>query len=628
MASAEGRPPQRRPGRPARAHVREGVVRPPRPGQSLAERLPVVARDWDTAGNGGIGASQVAWRSSLLAAWRCHRCGFCGENTVAGRVQIFLRRGPGFGCRRCSIERRDRPEPGRSLAEVRPDVAAQFHVELNAPLAATDLTFGSDRKVYWHCAAGLGHAPYLQSVSNRRKSGCPACVNRVVTETNSLLAVSPQIAAQWHPGMNGSVGPGDVVAGSNRRVWWRCARGHEWQAQVSTRVAQRTGCGLCCRRQQSGAEVALFAELHELLVPLLGAGAVRRHVRPERVEARVARCDVLIAGLSGSVVVEYDGAYWHRDRTEQDRKKALAIRRAGHRVVRVREAPLRSLSPDDVVVGHGSKAHAAAAAVVRRMQEREWLPSGASGAVAEYVKAGRPCGAELCSALLADVDRPDLGDESLAATHPAVAQEWDFQANGALTPRQVSASTSALSWWVCPLGDRYPCAPRERAGGRGCSVCSGKRVSSRTSLASCRPDLAAEYMPQGGRGADTIGVGSHARVLWRCGACAHQWRAVLRSRTRGGAGCPACAGKVATSSVNLAAVYPAVARTWHPTMNGALRPAEVRPKSNRIVWWLCAACGDPFKGAVADRVVAKHVCCAACARARSWLSRAAKDLQS
>jgi hypothetical protein len=624
MMSAKSTLRQDHPGKAARKHVRDGVARPPRPGQSLAERLPLVARDWDTAGNGGIGADQVAWRSSLLAAWRCYRCGYCGENTVAGRVQICLKRGPEYGCRRCSIGRRDRPEPGASLAEVWPDKAAEFHDELNAPWTAADLTTGSDRKMYWHCVAGLDHAPYLQSVSNRRKSGCPICVNRVVTAANSLLARFPQIAAQWHPSKNGALGPSEVVAGSNRRVWWRCARGHEWQAHISTRVAQRTGCGIC-RRQQSGVEVALFAELHELLVPLLGQRAVRRHVRPDRVERKIARCDILVTGPGGAVVVEYDGAYWHRDRSGPDRKKALAIRGAGYGMVRVREAPLLPLHPDDVVIDEGAGGHAAASAVLRRMLERQWLPSQLSSVVEEYTAAGRLCGAEFCAGLLADVERPDFGDESLAVTHPAVAAEWDFEANRTLTPRQVKAHTSASVWWICPLGDRYSCAPRERATGRGCSVCSGKRVNARTSLAACRPDLTAEYVSRNERSADDIGIGSHARVLWRCSTCAYEWRAILRSRTRSGAGCPACAGKVATASVNLAAVYPAVAATWHPTKNGGLRPVEVRPKSNKIVWWLCPDCGKPYKGAIVDRVTAKHPCCGPCARIRARAIRRTQE---
>ncbi|MFH9479521.1 zinc-ribbon domain-containing protein [Streptomyces anulatus] len=257
------------------------------------------------------------------------------------------------------------------------------------------------------------------------------------------------------------------------------------------------------------------------------------------------------------------------------------------------------------------------------MVERGWLSAHVASAAQEYVAAGRSLGAELCAVLLEDVDHRDLGADSLAVTHPGLADEWDVEANGTLTSRHLGVTTSAVCWWICPSGDRYPCAPRERVAGRGCSVCSGKRVNARTGLAALRPDLAAEYVPQEGRSADGIGVGSHRRVLWRCGTCSYEWQAILRSRTRVGAGCPACAGKVATASANLAVVYPAVAAIWHPVLNGDLRPEDVRPKSNKAVWWLCPDCEKPYQEKVVDRVVARHSCCAACARLRSWNARRA-----
>ena len=46
------------------------------------------------------------------------------------------------------------------------------------------------------------------------------------------------------PGQNGSLAPHDVMAGTRRKVWWRCDRGHEWQAAVSSR-AVGTGCPVC-----------------------------------------------------------------------------------------------------------------------------------------------------------------------------------------------------------------------------------------------------------------------------------------------------------------------------------------------------------------------------------------------
>lgn len=590
------------------------MPRRPKQGQSLDERAPEVARDWDVAGNGGVLASQVAWRSSLLASWLCHRCGHRGENTIAGRTQIFLKRGGEYGCRRCSIKRRDRPRPGKSLAEVWPDKAAEFDTERNAPWTPADLTTGSSRKMYWRCTAGLGHGSYLQMVSNRRKSGCPACANRVVTGSNSLQAVAPDIAAQWHPAKNGDLQPSDVVAGANQRVWWRCVRGHEWQAYVSTRVHQGTRCPSCSQRHRSGAEIALFAELHEVLVPHLGTGAVRRDQRIRNVEERIGRCDVLVVVQERVVVVEYDGAYWHRNRIKADRKKGLAVRRAGHSMIRVREAPLGVLHEDDIVVTPGADAHVAAVAVLKRMLQSGWLPDELTQVVEDYAASGKRVGTVLCTTVLADVEHEDRGADSLAVTHSELAAQWDLEANGNLTPRHVTSGSYSLVWWTCPLGDSYQAAPAERVRGRGCPVCSGKQVTSRNSLAACRPDIAAGYSPENPKPADQVTVGTHTLVMWRCAACAHRWKASVKSRTRLGAGCPACAGMVATATVNLAAVYPAVAATWHSDRNGELRPNLVRPRSNKIVWWLCPACDKPFEAQVSERAIAKFLCCGTCAR--------------
>ncbi|MGI5484734.1 hypothetical protein [Streptomyces lavendofoliae] len=104
------------------------------------------------------------------------------------------------------------------------------------------------------------------------------------------------------------------------------------------------------------------------------------------------------------MVVEYDGAYWHRGRIGPDREKALVVRDAGYRMVRVREAPLKELAPDDVVIGPKAGAHADASAVLGRMVERGWLPARAASVAEEYAAAGQLRGAELCAALLDEVD--------------------------------------------------------------------------------------------------------------------------------------------------------------------------------------------------------------------------------
>ena len=52
-----------------------------------------------------------------------------------------------------------------------------------------------------------------------------------------------------------------------------------------------------------------------------------------------------------------------------------------------------------------------------------------------------------------------------------------------------------------------------------------------------------------------------------------------------GTGCPMCSGRVATPSTSLAALSPELAREWHSTANGDLRPRDVRPAAYIRVRW-------------------------------------------
>ena len=50
----------------------------------------------------------------------------------------------------------------------------------------------------------------------------------------SLLRNNSELAKEWHPTKNGSLTPADLTLGSNKRVWWICSKGHEWQARGYT----------------------------------------------------------------------------------------------------------------------------------------------------------------------------------------------------------------------------------------------------------------------------------------------------------------------------------------------------------------------------------------------------------
>jgi len=51
---------------------------------------------------------------------------------------------------------------------------------------------------------------------------------------------------------------------------------------------------------------------------------------------------------------------------------------------------------------------------------------------------------------------------------------------------------------------------------------------------------------------------------------------------------------------NLAVLYPDIAKEWHPTKNGGLKPSEIAPYSNKKVWWICNK-GHEWRQAIGHR---------------------------
>ena len=119
----------------------------------------------------------------------------------------------------------------------------------NGETAPTALSFGSNRSVWWRCEKGHEWQAQIGEMS-RSASGCPVCAGKTVLRGyNDLASQYPEIAAQWDAEKNGHLAPDNITAGSSRRVWWRCEKGHEWQADVKSRTKQKTSCPYCAGKK-------------------------------------------------------------------------------------------------------------------------------------------------------------------------------------------------------------------------------------------------------------------------------------------------------------------------------------------------------------------------------------------
>ena len=116
----------------------------------------------------------------------------------------------------------------------------------NSDLSPKDISYGSRKPVWWRCAKGHVWQAMVYTRSTAA-SVCPVCSNkRVVAGENDLQSLRPEIAAQWHPTLNGTLTPEMVTVGSTHTVWWQCADGHVWKTAVYTRTSDRKcGCPVC-----------------------------------------------------------------------------------------------------------------------------------------------------------------------------------------------------------------------------------------------------------------------------------------------------------------------------------------------------------------------------------------------
>jgi hypothetical protein len=416
-------------------------------------------------------------------------------------------------------------ETRRSFSAVRPDLVPQWHPTRNVELTPDDVTTGSGKKVWWKCPAGPDHE-WQAAVSSRvRGNGCPFCRGLYPSVTNSLLSV-PYLAAEFHPTMNGDITPDQVVAGTNKKYWWKCAQGpdHEWQAHGKDRL-QGKGCPFCAGHRASVTNsLAMFPKLVKEFHPTKNGD-----ITPDQV----------VAGTNKK--------YWWKCAQGPDHEwQAPSSRRiagggcpfcrglatsvtnslANHPRIASEFHPTKNghLSPEVLVAGTEQKVWWKCA----KGPDHEW-----QAVVANRVRQNKGC--PFCAGHRASVTNS-------LAMFPKLVKEFHPTKNGDITPDQVVAGTNKKYWWKCAQGPdhEWQAMAVSRSLGAGCLFCVGQRPSVTNDLNNF-PELVAEFHPtkNGHLTPANFVAGTNKQIWWQC-ACGQAWRAP-GARRLSGSGCPNCA---------------------------------------------------------------------------------------
>lgn len=221
---------------------------------------------------------------------------------------------------------------------------------------------------------------------------------------------------------------------------------------------------------------------------------------------------------------------------------------------------------------------------------------------------------------------------SLAEARPDLAKEWNYEKNGDLKPEDVNYKSNKKVWWIYhyDVPDDYPI---ERLRGKhfkfewrafvnnrnrgkhsnGCPFLNGEMVwKGYNDLETVNPELAVQWHPtkNGELKPTQVTANSHKKVWWlfsydipmdypiehlRGKHFNFEWQASISKRNVGH-DCPFFCGQAVCEGFNdVRTVNPELAKQWHPTKNGDLKPTQVTTNSTKRVWWMYSY-DDPNTG--------------------------------
>jgi len=529
---------------------------------------PKLAQEWNYEKNYPLSPTQVTGKSNKKVWWKCVK-GHEWQATVSHRSS-------GQKCPICSNKKVLKGY--NDLETVNPKLAREWNYNKNHPLLPTQITCGSSKKVWWKCVKG--HE--WQATVSSRNSGmnCPVCSNqKILIGYNDLATTNPELVKEWNYEKNAPFLPTQVFEKSHKKVWWKCKKGHEWQASLAHR-SYGENCPKCSQEQKTSfAEQAIFYYLSKYFKNVQNRYLIDK-----------TECDIFLKDYNCSV--EYDGQFFHTN-SNKDIRKIKKLNSLGISTINIREPNCPDITVEKAYIYK-----------LKNLTTNE-LERAINFIFSKIDKEIVP---------LIDIEKDRIKilensftiekERSLANLNPELTKEWNYKKNGDLKPDFFSVGSHHKIWWRCTQGHEYQATIKDRANGRGCPICSNKKVlKGYNDLETINPKLAQEWnydknyplLPT------QITSGSQKKVWWKCKK-GHEWQATISHRNLGEQ-CPVCTGKKTQIGENdIFTICPNLKDEWNYEKNIGLNPLNFPKGSHTKVWWKCSKCGHEWQAEVRQRV--------------------------
>ncbi len=526
-----------------------------------------------------------------------------------------------------------------------PELAKQWHPTKNDSLTAGAVTPHSGQKVWWLCP--YGHEWKAVINSRARGYGCPYCAGQKPTAERNFATKYPELVKEWNWEKNDYKKPEDFSPRSQSKVWWRCERGHSWQATICnrTRNFKKSTCPycgnmkLCADNSLAQLRPDIAKQWHPQknapLTPkdvmaggskkvwwickhghewqaaigsrvISGTGCPKCCLQTSRKEIAVySELDALFSDVAwrekilghecdiylrnNKIGVEIDGVYWHSRKPKQELAKSAAFETVGIQLFRLREDGLPLLSERDISFKYSEGEFLVISRLISSLLKHAEFSDQQRTKLRDYINGPGLINEELYRKLVANLPAPPPG-QSLADKHPDIAAQWAYDLNAPLSPEHFRPQANKKVWWRCKNGHTWKTTLNIRVGqSTGCPACPRPvfKITDDRNLAVLNPGLAIEWHPEKNddlRPQD-VRPKSNQKIWWQCSK-GHEWQASVSSRASG-SGCPYCYGRYASKTNNLASKCPELLKEWDREKNKGLNPSEVTPHVNKKVWWRC-----------------------------------------
>ncbi len=376
---------------------------------------------------------------------------------------------------------------------------------------------------------------------------------------------------------------------SHQKIWWKCLKGHEWEAVISSR-SKGHGCPYCNNLKP----LAGYNDLATVNPQLAKEWNYEKNVdlKPSDV-------------LPGSQKMVWwkckNGHEWKK--MVKDRKSGLNCPDCSNQKVLKGYNDLAITNPELLKEWDFSKNTISPYEITAGAEKMIWwICSNGHSYKSLLYNRKKGVGCPYC-----DGKKVLVGYNDLATTNPELLQEWDYQKNGNLKPTDVTAGSDKRVHWKCENGHEWETSIKSRKRGLSCPYCSNKKVLVGYNdlytfcINNHREEIIKEFDTDKNKFTmKEITTGSDKETWWKC-PNGHSYKSSPSRRVLRGSGCGICSHNILVEGVNdLATTHPEIAKEWDYDKND-VGPDKVMAGSNIKKYWFTCPKGHSYHTTVLGR---------------------------